>query len=52
MLIDTVPGTFVPPYNGSDISSFLTPFGKYDLLEYMNTCVLILFSASYPTFQN
>ncbi|KAB2579963.1 Ribonuclease T2 [Lasiodiplodia theobromae] len=30
-------GTFVPPYNGSDISSFLTPFGKYDLLEYMNT---------------
>ncbi|GME41503.1 Ribonuclease T2 [Neofusicoccum parvum] len=22
-------GTFVPPYNGSDISSFLVPFGRY-----------------------
>ncbi|KKY26649.1 putative ribonuclease t2 [Diplodia seriata] len=30
-------GTVVPPYNGSDISSFLAPFGKHDLLEYMNT---------------
>ncbi|OJD29509.1 ribonuclease t2 [Diplodia corticola] len=30
-------GTVVPPYNGSDISSFLIPFGKHDLLEYMNT---------------
>ncbi|KAH7059050.1 ribonuclease T2-like protein [Macrophomina phaseolina] len=30
-------GTFVPPYNGSDISSFIAPFGRYDLLAYMNT---------------
>lgn len=29
-------GTFVPPYNGSNIGTFLEPFGKYDLLEYMN----------------
>ncbi|KAI4607701.1 hypothetical protein J4E81_003068 [Alternaria sp. BMP 2799] len=30
-------GTFVPPYNGSNIGTFLEPFGRYDLLEYMNT---------------
>ncbi|KAJ4287170.1 hypothetical protein N0V90_012568 [Kalmusia sp. IMI 367209] len=24
------------PYNGSNIGTFLEPFGKYDLLEYMN----------------
>lgn len=30
-------GTFVPPYNGSGIGTFLEPFGRYDLLEYMNT---------------
>lgn len=37
-MIDFCTGTFVPPYNGSDISSFIIPFGRYDLLEYMNTC--------------
>lgn len=30
-------GTFVPPYNGSGIGTFLEPYGRYDLLEYMNT---------------
>ncbi|CAA9964407.1 ribonuclease T2 precursor [Pyrenophora teres f. maculata] len=30
-------GTFVPPYTGPPIDSFLEPFGRYDLLEYMNT---------------
>ncbi|KAF2682414.1 ribonuclease T2 [Lentithecium fluviatile CBS 122367] len=30
-------GTFVPPYTGPNIGTFLAPFGKYDLLEYMNT---------------
>ena len=30
-------GTVVPPYNGSSIDTFLEPFGKYDLLAYMNT---------------
>jgi ribonuclease T2 len=33
----TLNGTFVPPYNGSNIGTFLEPFGRYDLLEYMNT---------------
>lgn len=30
-------GTVVPPYNGPHIGTFLEPFGKHDLLEYMNT---------------
>jgi hypothetical protein len=30
-------GTVVPAYNGSGIGTFLEPFGRYDLLEYMNT---------------
>ncbi|KAH7123905.1 ribonuclease T2-like protein [Dendryphion nanum] len=30
-------GTVVPVYNGSNIGTFLEPFGRYDLLEYMNT---------------
>ncbi|KAF2442214.1 ribonuclease T2 [Karstenula rhodostoma CBS 690.94] len=29
-------GVPVPAYNGSNIGTFLEPFGKYDLLEYMN----------------
>jgi ribonuclease T2 len=29
-------GTVVPPYNGSNIGTFLEPFGRYDLLAYMN----------------
>lgn len=29
-------GTRVPPYKGPNIGTFLEPFGKYDLLEYMN----------------
>jgi ribonuclease T2 len=29
-------GTLVAPYNGSNIGTFLEPFGRYDLLEYMN----------------
>ena len=29
-------GTFVPPYNGPDVSTFISAFGKYDLLAYMN----------------
>ncbi|QIX01458.1 hypothetical protein AMS68_006975 [Peltaster fructicola] len=29
-------GTVVPPYTGPNISTFLEPFGKYDLLAYMN----------------
>lgn len=29
-------GTPVPPYKGPNIGTFLEPFGKYDLLEYMN----------------
>ncbi|KAF3766780.1 ribonuclease T2 [Cryphonectria parasitica EP155] len=32
----TSSGTPVPPYNGSNIGTFLEPFGKYDLLAYMN----------------
>lgn len=28
-------GTFVPPYEGPEIGTFLEPFGAYDLLEYM-----------------
>lgn len=30
-------GAVVPAYNGSGIGTFLEPFGRYDLLEYMNT---------------
>lgn len=30
-------GTPVPPYKGPNIGTFLKPFGKFDLLEYMNT---------------
>jgi len=31
-------GLVVPPYNGSSIETFsLIPFGRYDLLNYMNT---------------
>ncbi|KAF2009838.1 ribonuclease T2 [Aaosphaeria arxii CBS 175.79] len=30
-------GTVVKPYNGPNIGTFLEPFGKFDLLEYMNT---------------
>ena len=30
-------GTVVPAYNGSGIGTFLEPFGRYDLLDYMNT---------------
>ncbi|KAF2253029.1 ribonuclease T2 [Trematosphaeria pertusa] len=33
----TPTGTPVPPYTGPNIGTFLEPFGKYDLLEYMNT---------------
>jgi len=29
-------GTVVPPYRGPNIGTFLQPFGKYDLLAYMN----------------
>jgi ribonuclease T2 len=29
-------GTVVPPYKGAGIGTFLAPFGKYDLLAYMN----------------
>ncbi|KIX02143.1 uncharacterized protein Z518_08082 [Rhinocladiella mackenziei CBS 650.93] len=30
-------GTFVPPYTGPNIGTFLKPFGRYDLLDWMNT---------------
>jgi ribonuclease T2 len=30
-------GTLVPPYTGPNIGTFLEPFGKYDLLDWMNT---------------
>ncbi|KAJ4344917.1 hypothetical protein N0V95_006117 [Ascochyta clinopodiicola] len=30
-------GTVVPAYTGPNIGTFLEPFGRYDLLEYMNT---------------
>ncbi|KIW49332.1 hypothetical protein, variant [Exophiala xenobiotica] len=30
-------GTAVPAYKGPSIDTFLTPFGKYDLLSWMNT---------------
>ncbi|KAF2270349.1 ribonuclease T2 [Lojkania enalia] len=30
-------GTFVTPYTGPNIGTFLEPFGRYDLLAYMNT---------------
>ncbi|ORY05718.1 ribonuclease T2-like protein [Clohesyomyces aquaticus] len=30
-------GTKVPPYTGPNIGTFLEPFGKFDLLEYMST---------------
>ncbi|KAG9235187.1 ribonuclease T2-like protein [Amylocarpus encephaloides] len=29
-------GTIVPPYTGPSIGTFLEPFGKFDLLAYMN----------------
>jgi ribonuclease T2 len=29
-------GTAVPAYTGPNIGTFLEPFGRYDLLEYMN----------------
>jgi len=29
-------GTKVPAYNGSDITAFIEPFGRYDLLAYIN----------------
>lgn len=32
----TSTGTPVLPYNGPNIGTFLEPFGKYDLLAYMN----------------
>ncbi|ROW16644.1 hypothetical protein VPNG_01558 [Cytospora leucostoma] len=32
----TLAGTPVPPYTGPDIGTFLEPFGRYDLLAYMN----------------
>lgn len=32
----TSSGTPVPPYKGPSISTFLAPFGKFDLLAYMN----------------
>lgn len=30
-------GTVVPPYTGPNIGTFLEPFGRYDLLDWMNT---------------
>jgi len=30
-------GTVVPPYTGPNVGTFLEPFGKYDLLAWMNT---------------
>lgn len=30
-------GTVIPPYTGPPVSTFLTDFGKYDLLAWMNT---------------
>ena len=30
-------GTFIPPYKGPNIGTFLEPFGKADLLSYMQT---------------
>ncbi|KAF2467449.1 ribonuclease T2 [Lindgomyces ingoldianus] len=30
-------GTKVPPYTGPDIGTFVKGFGRYDLLDYMNT---------------
>ena len=30
-------GTIVPPYTGPNIGTFLEPFGRYDLLDWMNT---------------
>jgi ribonuclease T2 len=35
----TKDGTPVPPYKGPSISTFLEPFGKLDLLAYMNKYV-------------
>lgn len=32
-------GTVVPPYTGPNIGTFLQPFGKFDLLAYMNKSV-------------
>jgi hypothetical protein len=32
-------GTPVPAYKGPSISTFLAPFGKFDLLAYMNKSV-------------
>jgi ribonuclease T2 len=42
-------GTFVAPYNGSNIGTFLEPFGRYDLLEYMNN-YWIAFQQDNPGF--
>ncbi|OXV06934.1 hypothetical protein Egran_05300 [Elaphomyces granulatus] len=33
---NTTTGTVVPPWKGPSIDTFLQPFGKYDLLAYMN----------------
>jgi ribonuclease T2 len=40
----TPSGTPVPPYTGPSISTFLTPFGKLDLLAFMNKCVVFQLS--------
>ncbi|KAH4934847.1 hypothetical protein HBI79_078060 [Parastagonospora nodorum] len=42
-------GTFVAPYNGSNIGTFLEPFGRYDLLDYMNN-YWIAFQQDNPGF--
>ncbi|KAH8680862.1 ribonuclease T2-like protein [Xylariales sp. PMI_506] len=33
----TASGTPVPPYDGPGIGTFIEPFGRYDLLDWMNT---------------
>ena len=42
-------GTTVPLYDGPSIETFLEPFGKYDLLEYMNKYVSLGSLASRAT---
>lgn len=38
-------GTVVPPWTGPTIDTFITPFGKYDLLAWMNKYVAITIDA-------
>lgn len=45
-------GTVVPPYNGTGVDVFIEDFGRYDLLAWMNTYVVISHNAQRSTYFN